>query len=272
MSASNATLQNSPNISERIAARRAAYGGSDDTRASFNRPQYVRYNAISKSRDFGTIDNLRAAISGVLGGQSGTQTLFFQVTLAGAADVRIAKVAGNPREDQYISVGVLGPDGKSLPLNADGYAYRNDIYGSTADESADPLPAGTYWFTVSSSQWQAIPYAALLQVIRYKELAGSAGGTGVVTLRLALVKLYGAAGGGAPLTGAIPRSSRVKKLGGSAGGQGRGTMTLVRPQGAAGGRMEPYGRIKANYRISGGAGGSAPLSATVTVTQGGYGY
>lgn len=272
MSTSNAALLNSPNISERIAARRAAYGGSDDTRASFNRPQYVQYNAISKSRDFGTVDNLRAAVSGALGAQAGTQTLFFKVTLSGAADVRIVKIAGNPREDQYISVGVIGPSGHPLPLDADGFATATDIYGTAIDESHEPLEAGTYWFTVSSSQWQQIPYAALLQVISYKEAIGTAGGSCSLVGRLALVKLYGTADGSAPLDGLIPRSSRVKKLEGAAGGSAGGTLTLVRPSGVAGGTLVLSGRLLANYRISGAAGGTAPLRGTLTVQQGGYGY
>lgn len=252
-------------------------GGSDPSSASGTRRSLrsqitVRGNGIAGiSRDFGRLDNLNAVMRGVLGAQSGSQTLFFRATLNGPADVRIRKLPGNPREDQYIRVGVIGPGGKSLPLDPSGFAYRNDLANTERREDTEPLPAGRYVFTVSSSQWQAIPYAVALQVIRYKELAGSAVLAAANTLRLALAKLLGSAGGSGLAQGTITTPATIDRLSGSASGSAALSLRLVKLGGTASGSMVPSGRIKANFRISGTASGRAVPSGNVSV-EGGYGY
>lgn len=268
---SSSTIQRG-DASDRIAALRRAYGGSDDTRASFNRPGYVKYNAISKSRNFGRLDNLVAEITGTIGGASGTQTLFFEVTLNGPADLRITKQMANPKEAKYISVGLLGPDRKPIALDDNGYALLVDRLETGINEADGPLPAGTYVFTVSSSQWQNISFGAQLLVLRYRQLEGVCGGelflSGTTTLR----RLAGSCGGTLLLEGVPQVARNVKALSGAISGGDASEGYLVIPKGTATGELLLEGRIKVTWRISGEAGGQVVPVLTLRVGgAGGYG-
>ena len=43
------------------------------------RPQFVKYNSVSKSRDLGSVDNFLGTFAGDIGSQVGSPTLFFKV-------------------------------------------------------------------------------------------------------------------------------------------------------------------------------------------------
>ena len=55
------------NQSDSISKIKGGYGGSDDTKPSFNRPEYVKYNTFAKARDLGEVDNLKVTLSGSIG-------------------------------------------------------------------------------------------------------------------------------------------------------------------------------------------------------------
>lgn len=252
---------------------RTSYGGSDSTRSSSIRPQYVKYNALSKSRDFGLLDNLQVELSGELGAQTGAPTLFFRVQTRGPSKLGIAKDALNRYTDAYVSVGICDEDHNPLPLTEQGFAYQSAIHNEGLGLADDRLPAGTYFFTVSSSQWQSTPFAASIVVQRSVEISGVASGTLVPTLRLALVKLVGAADGAAPLIGTVIPRTQLGLLSGPAGGAAPLSLTLSIMRGVALGTLTPYGRLKQTWRIEGAASGTSSSVATMTVSRPyGYGY
>jgi hypothetical protein len=211
-------------------------------------------------------------INGSIGSQTGTNTLFFKVETNGAAGLQSVIVAGNPYEDQYLSTGILDSDRRPLPLTELGTAYLNDVVGTDENESELKLPAGTYYFTVSSSQWQALPYGVAIFVIRYLELTGAAGGSAPLSGRLSLRNLLGAILGSSNSVGTLKPSAQIKKLAGNTSQTGPLQATAIVPRGVFTLSMTPYGRIKATFRIAGAARGTNQNVATLTVTSpyGGY--
>jgi hypothetical protein len=258
---------------EEINSLYASYSGSSSpTQPSFLRPGFVKHNSVSKSRDLGRVDNLSVVINGSIGSQAGTNTLFFKVETNGAAGLQSVIVAGNPYEDQYLSTGILDSDHRPLPLTELGTAYLNDVVGTDENESELKLPAGTYYFTVSSSQWQALPYGVAIFVIRYLELTGAAGGSAPLSGRLSLRNLLGAILGSSNSVGTLKPSAQIKKLAGNTSQTGPLQATAIVPRGVFTLSMTPYGRIKATFRIAGAARGTNQNVATLTVTSpyGGY--
>jgi hypothetical protein len=189
-----------------------AYGGSDSTLPSFLRPYYVKYNSISKSRDLGETEILIADLAGAVGSQAGSNTLFFKVTLARELDLRVVKNDTGSVANQYISVGILDASRKPLPMTPSGYGYLNDIHNTVIDESKARLPAGTYYITVSNSQWQSIDYSLTIFVGSYALLAGTTSGLLIATGRLPLIKPAGVLLGTAPVNLAITNPDTVKTL------------------------------------------------------------
>lgn len=255
-------------------AYRTYYGGSDNTAPSFLRPQYVKYNSLLKSRDFGPQDNLLADISGQVGGQSGAATLFFRVETTAPSRLVIEPVPINAYTDRYLQYGICDGEHDPIPLDEDGAARVSEVHNSTEEARTDLLPRGAYFFTVSCSQWQSTPFAATIRITQYRELIGAAVQQMIPRLRLALVKLSGPALMTAPLTGALRPPSTVKRLSGAATQLMDPRLTLViRMRGVALLTMPAYGRLIQNWKISGAATGTSPSVATITVSRPyGYGY
>lgn len=253
---------------QQLAVRRA-YGGADNTAPSFLRPQYVRYNSIQKSRDFGPVNNLDAVVSGTIGAEVGAPTLFFRVETERQCRLGVVKNPINRFVDATLQVGIV--DGKRDPLQIgdDGFARAAVSYGSDP-ELGQLLDPGEYFFLVSSSRWQAQPFEVFITVISYRDLNGAAGGRLDLIGRLAMAKLYGEATGAMVLT--LVPTTQFKALDGAAGGLIDLVGGLAGLSGAAGGTLELTGRFKAFWKISGTADGGAPLTATLTSNSpyGGY--
>lgn len=241
-----------------------AYGGSDDTSGSFLRPQYVRRNSTLKAQDLGVVSNLLTVLTGTIGSQAGASTLYYVVETDGPAQLRIRNTSNARYVAGYVSVGVLDGSRNPIPLNEEGFAYRTDNHATEVNESTELFPAGVYYFTISSSQWQAIPFEVTLQVFRYRSIAGAATGTLQPYARFSIVKLFSAATWTAPLSGTIPANATIKKLQGPATGSGQPTLTLSIMRGAAGGTLAPYGRLKQTHRIAGVISGTNSNVATLS--------
>lgn len=257
-----------PGVRSRISG---PYGGSDRTDPSFLRPPYVRFNAVSKSRDLGRTEILEAELSGLVGSQSGTNTLYFKVSLPRPLELRI-RVRQGAVTDRYLSVGILDANRAPLPLSPDGRAQPPQVYGQAGDQS--PVPAGDYYFTVSTHQWQAIPFVVQAFVGRYALLTGTALGRLEPQGRLPLAKLRGAGTGTAPLLGALLRPATLRALAtaSTSGGQALPSLQLAILRGTAVGQMLPSGRLKMTWRLTGTAGGSASPTASLSSQAGGGGY
>lgn len=159
---------------------RTSYGGSDNTSPSFLRPQYVRWNSISKSRDLGSVRSLDAQIRGKLGSEVGSSSLFFRLEAIEPAKIRITKLpAANRFDDRAISVGLLDSNRKAIDIDEDGFARRplSDserlaITSGGAQQVFQFLPPGVYFFTVSSTQWRTADYGIEIVIGGTASLSG----------------------------------------------------------------------------------------------------
>lgn len=97
-----------------------SYGGSDSTTPSFNRQAYVKYNSIHAPKDFGVVSGIKLDLEGLVGAQSGTQTLFFSFTILEPARIGLRRIRLNPYTDQYISIGLRSEEAV-LQLGFDGF-------------------------------------------------------------------------------------------------------------------------------------------------------
>jgi hypothetical protein len=108
----------------------AHYGSSDNTRPSFNRMSYVRYGSVNTPRDLGKLDNVLIDLDGLVGAESGTQTLFFEFELTKRSRVGLRRIPINPYTDQYVSLFFNTDDKKPIPLGLDNFA----TFGSIVDQ------------------------------------------------------------------------------------------------------------------------------------------
>lgn len=254
-------------------AYRRTYGGSDNTAPSFIRPAYLQYNSLSKSRELGRVDNFGARLTGIVGGHTGRSTLFFRIETSAIAKIGIVKRMDRPITDRTISVGVLDADHNPVPLGSDGFAFMAPIHNSAFSGFLERMPPGTYYFTVSTNQWRETPFSVEVLVQRSLELTGRAILRAEPRLRIALVKLGGRALGSALSVGTILSPGTVKEVSGVLTGLLTPVLSLSILRGTAIGRMEPYGRLQQNYRISGAATGRNANIATMTSRRPyGYGY
>jgi hypothetical protein len=184
----------------------ATYGGSDSTQLSFNAPRYVRFASVHEPRDFGAVGSISLDLQGLVGAQSGTQTLFFRLTAKEECRLGMRKVPINRYTDQYISIGLSGEEVGLIDLQEDfeadiqtsqidlgyvtcgywetGYAELDCQFaeleqGSIAQQELGYLgdkicPPGRYIFTVSSSQWPKLPFHVQIAVATPPVLFGIA--------------------------------------------------------------------------------------------------
>ena len=251
-----------------------SYGGSVKTSPSFLRLDHVKFNSISKAKDLGSVDNLNTRITGNIGTEVGTNTIYFKVQSLGEADIRITKNFLNKHTDKYISIGVLSGNKQPIPLTDSGFAYKNDIINTDVDEKLLQLKAGIFYFTISSSQWQKLPYSVNLEVIRYVQLYGTSSGSLDVYGRLPLVKWTGSALLSNATYALLPDPAIIKALEGSTtGDKASYGIIIVNSVGIAEGRFEPYGRMVMYHRIPSATSELTSSNyATLTVSSPGGGY
>ena len=249
-------------------------GGSDPSYPTFLRPKFVKHNSVAKSRDLGSVNNFYGSFTGEIGGEAGTNTLYFKITTLGTADLRILQNPVNRYTDKQISVGILNSDRKPIQVNDFGFAYANELENTDLEEFSQPMPAGTYYFTVSSSLWQKTPYSVEVQAIRFSALEGVVTLTSQPYARFAIAKMIGPALLTGPLVSTIPTNNQLKRPTGTvlltSGTRG----ALTTPEGVATGYMLPSGRLKMTHKISGKASVTGANIATLSSAPpygGGYG-
>jgi hypothetical protein len=259
-------------VTDSLDKLRGSYGGSEKTSPSFLRPQHVKYNTPAKARKLGTVDNLAQTITGSLGSQDGANTLYFKVVTNGKSDLRITKNVLNKHEDKYLAVGILNSNYDPLQLNEYGFTHFNEIENTVPLEAILQQPKGTYYFTVTNSQWQSIPFSINVQVIRYVLLDGSTEDKHGLSGRIALVKLYGVTSGTSESTLTFLPTSQLKVMNGTSLGIDQTTGALTIMKGTVTMSDQTYGRLRMTWRINGTASGSSSNTATLTVTSPGGGY
>ena len=259
-------------VTDSINKLTGAYGGSDKSSPSFLRPERVKYNTPAKAKNLGTVDNLLSVVTGSLGSQDGANTLYFKVTTNGDSDLKVTKNVLNKYEDKYLAVGILDSNYNPLQLNSSGFTHFNEILSTVPLEATLQQPQGTYYFTVTNSQWQSIPFSVNVQVIRYILLEGESSGEQVISARLALVKLYGTSTGTSDGSLTFVPVSQLKVLAGNSISEDQTTGALTIMKGTITMTDATYGRIKMTWRMEATASGSSPNMATLTVTSPGGGY
>ena len=179
----------------------------------------------------------------------------------------------NKYTDQSISINVLNSERKLVEVNDFGFAYNNEIVNTDKKESVSSLPAGIYYFTITTNTWQAVPYSVTIQAIRFTAIEGAAIVSASLAGRFAISKMRGAATLPGPFEATIPPFDRIKQPAGPALVSSGSRGTLVIPSGVAVGRMLPSGRLKETHKISGHSGGAMPNVATLSSQPpyGGYG-
>lgn len=250
-------------------------GGPFRPAAPFHlQPSLVQYNSISKSRDLGVVSNFLGLFTGKIGSQTGAPSLFFKIQTLGSADLRIQKKSINKYTDGYISVAIADANRKPVNVNDFGFAYQNEIINTEIEEFALPMPAGEYYFIVSSSQWQELPFSIEIQAIRFSSLSGVITLTDQSRARFAISKMKGAAPITGPFQATIPAAAQLKQPTGpvllTSGSRG----ALTTPKGLALMRMLPTGRLKMTHKITGTASVSGSNIATLSSIPpygGGYG-
>ena len=251
-----------------------SYGGSSKTSPSFLRLEHVKFNSMSKAKDLGSVDNLNTRITGYIGTEAGTNTIYFKVQSLGESDIRITKNFLNKHTDKYISLGVLNANKQPIPLTDSGFAYKNDIVNTDVDEKLLQLQPGIFYFTISSSQWQKLPYSVNLEVISYVQLYGTISGALTATSRIPLVKWTGSALLSNETYALLPAPNIIKALEGSTtGDKASYGVIIINSVGTAEGRFEPYGRMLMYHRIPSATSeltSSNYATLTVSSPSGGY--
>jgi hypothetical protein len=127
-------------------------GGSDSSSPSFNYLRYVKFFSVNNPRLLGEFGDTFLDIEGLVGAESGTQTLFFEVLLREPARIGLRKIKINPYTDQYISIAlfqILPDRDRPLPLGVDGAANSNANPNSFRRLRTEPLEIGYvgcgYW-------------------------------------------------------------------------------------------------------------------------------
>lgn len=172
---------------------RRRYTATEPTGPSAIRPQYLKYNSISKARDLGVQDNLLLGVIGTVGGRSGANTLYFKVTLQGPARLGMFKIASTAQDDRWLTLGLLDGNHKPINLGENGFGVPPLLPYTYDGPVITALPEGTYYFTVGSNQWADIDFQVLLAVISYAAMEGTALLTLPNQARLAMVQMDGVA-------------------------------------------------------------------------------
>lgn len=254
--------------SEDLEARRRWYGGSDRAAPSLNRLQYVKANSIAKARDLGEVLFLALEVSGELGSQVGSNTVYIKCRTSQLSRLGLRSLNLNKYENKYISLGILGSDRKPLQRSDEGFALSTESLDNDSllpqgiERQAQFFPQGEFFFTISSSSFSAIPYEVELIVEPQGYLAGVALGTLTASSRIALVKLTGLASAAQLAEGTLQPVELIVRLAGVASGANTAEVTMFVPRGSAFCQDLTAGRLQMNYRAAGVASGSALPAAT----------
>lgn len=135
-----------------VAVITRSYGGSDSTKPSFNRPEFVRFGSRQNARDLGAHVGLDVRIEGPIGGECGSQALFFKFSTTQPCRIGARLLHGDRYTNQYISISLRDSADNPLPLGVDGFVGSStyELQGARAD-SLELLEAGY----VLRDYWQA---------------------------------------------------------------------------------------------------------------------
>jgi hypothetical protein len=145
-----------------IQALAASYGGSDSTEANFNRPAYVRGFSAAAPIELPPIPFDGLLLSGFVGAESGSQTLYFKFTVPATARASLRLIPQGRRVDQYLGVSLYSKTLNVIPLHprptADPLYTKDGVQSSLGGAPAEALAVGDYYAVITSSQWRKLPF------------------------------------------------------------------------------------------------------------------
>lgn len=248
---------------------------------SFNRPELVRYDSLRDSKDLGRITDIKAHLSGFVGAEAGTQSLFFSFELVEPASIQVQALTDSKWTQRFVSVGLRSEAG-SISLDERGNARGVDVVGTASvNEALALFPPGKYTVVVSCSQWQTTPFGLILRVNPTTRLYANLTGRGAIGAPVprplvAVVRLEAALTGlgqlRAPGSGLFS-GRRDRPLGsGPLTGRGRltGTLSIREPlRSLAGAFLTGRGGLGSTTLVSNALGPRMWVSRLVTLTDNG---
>lgn len=252
---------------------RRTYAPAEPTNPSAQRPQYVEHDSISTARDLGEQDNLLVNIRGAIGGQTGTSTLYFKAALTTHARLGIRLIGATPQELRWLSVGLLDGNHRQIPINAAGFGIPpRRAYGDPGEEEPG-LPPGTYYFTLTTSQWTATPFELQLAVIAYTAIGGPIQLNLANEGRLAMARPEGVQLLELQFDSSIPAAPQLKLMDGLMDPTLTGDESyLAKRSGTALFNLQMGGRFSTFFYIQGTKQDTLVGQGDLTVTRTGYGY
>jgi hypothetical protein len=109
-------------VSPRITEIVGGYGGSDRVAPNFSTTRYVRYGSTTDPLDLGGLPGGDVILDGVIGGESGANTLYFKFRLNEPARLAARIVPLQRYRDQYISLSLADEEGDWRAAGGEGYA------------------------------------------------------------------------------------------------------------------------------------------------------
>lgn len=98
-----------------------SYGSSDVASPNFNYPRYVKHASVHQPYDLGKVDAFGITLEGMIGAESGSQTLFFAFETLSPARIGLRMICGDVYKNQYVSLNLSDESGL-IPLGIDSFA------------------------------------------------------------------------------------------------------------------------------------------------------
>jgi hypothetical protein len=149
-----------------------AYGGSDDTRFSFNRTRYLSGGSVHAPLDLIPPPGGEIILEGLVGAQSGSQTLFFRLRTSVESRIGVQRIALNPYTDQYVQIALRDPSGDPIDAGPSAFRPAPSLVASVAAQGQAPIlteaiyAATDYWDDGYTENFQSTaPLPPILELV-----------------------------------------------------------------------------------------------------------
>lgn len=252
---------------------RRTYAPAEPTNPSAQRPQYVLHDSILTAQDLGQQDNALVVIRGEIGGQSGTSTLFFKANLQVPARLGIRLIGASPQDRRWLYIGLLDGERRQIPISEQGFGIPPRRPYTDPGEESPGFQPGTYYFTLSSSQWSALPFTLQLAVIAYTQIDGPISLTLPLEGRLGMARPDGIQLMELQFDSSMPAAPQLKLMDGVMDPTLVGNESfLAFRRGTAVFNLQMVGRFSTFFYIQGTKQDTLVGQGDLTVTRTGYGY
>lgn len=252
---------------------RRTYAPTEPTNPSAQRPQYVLHDSVATAQDLGGQDNLLVNIQGDIGGQIGASTLYFKARLQIPARLGIRLIGATPQAERWLQLGLLDSERRQIPISDQGFGIPPRRPYSDPGEEVPGFSPGTYYFTLSSSQWAALPFTLQLAVVAYTQIDGPINLTLPLEGRLAMARPEGVQLMELQFDSSMPAAPQLKLIDGLMDPTLSGDESfLAERRGTAVFDLRMGGRFSTFFYIQGTKQDTLVGQGDLTVIRTGYGY